>query len=89
MSKGGYLQWNAYVARIKREKLQMIVTGLCQMEQGLYKYPKCINCGLYLGDTINQKVEDRLYTSGISEYSGLSTYEELPKAPTINLFKLK
>lgn len=50
---------------------------------------ECPDCGLYLEDAINQKVEDGLYMSDLSSYPDAFTYEELLNAPKINLFQMK
>ncbi|MGG4498660.1 YokU family protein [Brevibacillus reuszeri] len=44
---------------------------------------ECLDCGIYLEDDLNEKVEDKIYTSDLSGYSDVFTYEELMKAPTI------
>ncbi|MGG1662106.1 YokU family protein [Brevibacillus sp. NRS-1366] len=50
---------------------------------------ECVDCGLYIEDEINQTVEDRVYSSDLSKYPNVLTYEELLKAPMLDLFKLK
>lgn len=49
----------------------------------------CSSCGLFLEDSVNQKVEDTLYISDLSEYPDEFTYAELLKAPVKPLFNFK
>lgn len=44
---------------------------------------ECSDCGIYLEDEINEQVEDKLYTSDLSQHANVLTYEELLQAPTI------
>jgi hypothetical protein len=50
---------------------------------------QCSNCGTYLLDSMNEKVEVALYLGDFSNFSDTFTYDELVKAPPIRLFQLK
>ncbi|SEN69379.1 YokU family protein [Lihuaxuella thermophila] len=49
----------------------------------------CESCGLYITEEMNQKVEELLYLSELSQLPDTFTYEELVNAPKIQLFKIK
>lgn len=50
---------------------------------------ECPNCGIFLSDSMNQKVDEALYIHDLSEYPDTLTYEELLQAPVKKLFDWK
>ena len=44
---------------------------------------ECDDCGIYLEDDMNEKVEAKIYTSDLTTYPQSFTYEELLKAPAM------
>ena len=49
----------------------------------------CPNCGLYVSESINNKVEEQLAIGDLSHFADQFTYEELLQAPVKNLFPYK
>lgn len=49
----------------------------------------CPNCGSYITEAMNQKIEESLYVSDLSAYPNEFTYSELLKAPARKLFPYK